>query len=72
MSLQEVLSYYHNKLYYNKQWHILAQEGDIDSIVNIGADFARSQMMDYAVACWQHVIDTGHGTAEAYSNLCQF
>ena len=69
MSIQEALSNYHNSLYYNGEWHRLAIEGDIDSIVNVGTDFARSEMMDYAVACWQHVIDTGHGTAEAYSNL---
>lgn len=69
MSLQEALSNYHNSLYYNEEWHRLAIDGDVDSIVNIGTDFARSDMMDYAVACWQYVIDAGHGTAEAYSNL---
>lgn len=69
MSIQEALSNYHNSLFYNEEWHRLAIEGDIDCIVNIGTDFARSEMMDYAVACWQYVIDTGHGTAEAYSNL---
>ena len=69
MSIQEALANYHNSLYYNQEWHRLAIKGDIDSIVNIGTDFARSEMMDYAVACWQHVIDNGHGTAEAYSNL---
>ena len=69
MSIQEALSNYHNSLYYNQEWYRLAIKGDIDSIVNIGTDFARSEMMDYAVACWQHVIDNGHGTAEAYSNL---
>ena len=69
MSIQEVLVNYHNSLYYNQEWHRLAIKGDIDSIVNIGTDFARSEMMDYAVACWQHVIDNGHSTAEAYSNL---
>ena len=65
MSIQEVLVNYHNSLYYNQEWHRLAIKGDIDSIVNIGTDFARSEMIDYAVACWQHVIDNGHGTAEA-------
>ncbi len=69
MSIQEALANYHNSLYYNKEWHRLAIDGDIDSIVNIGTDFARSEMMDYAVACWKYVIDIGHGTAEAYSNL---
>ena len=69
MSIQEALANYHNSLYYNKGWHRLAIDGDIDSIVNIGTDFARSEMMEYAVACWQFVIDNGHGTAEAYSNL---
>ena len=69
MSIQEALVNYHNSLYYNNEWHRLAIKGDIDSIVNVGTDFARSEMMDYAVACWQHVIDNGHGTAEAYSNL---
>lgn len=38
-------------------------------IVNIGTGFARSEMMDYAIECWQYVIDNGHGNAEAYSNL---
>ena len=69
MSIQEALSNYHNSLYYNNQWHKLAIDGDVDSIINIGTDFARSEMMEYAVACWQYVIDTGNGTAEAYSNL---
>ena len=69
MNIQEALANYHNSLYYNKEWHRLAFDGDIDSIVNIGTDFARSEMMDYAVTCWQYVIDSGHGTAEAYSNL---
>lgn len=69
MSIQEALSNYHNIMYYNKEWHRRAIDGDVDSIVNIGTDFARSEMMEYAVACWQFVIDTGHGTAEAYSNL---
>lgn len=69
MSIQEALSNYHNSLYYNKEWHRLAIDGDVDSIVNIGTDFARSEMMEYAVACWQYVIDIGQGTPEAYSNL---
>ena len=69
MSIQEALSNYHNSLFYNEEWHRLAIEGDIDCIVNIGTDFARSEMMEYAVACWQYVIDSGHGLAEAYSNL---
>ena len=69
MSLEDALLNYHNSPYYNKQLHVLAQDGDVDSIVNIGTDFARSGMMDYAVACWQYVVDIGHGTAEAYSNL---
>ncbi len=69
MSIQEALSNYHNSLYYNEEWHKLAMDGDVDSIVNIGTDFARSEMMEHAVACWQYVIDTGHGIAEAYSNL---
>lgn len=69
MSIQEALSNYHNSLFYNEEWHKLAIEGDIDCIVNIGTDFARSEMMEYAVTCWQYVIDNGHGTAEAYSNL---
>ena len=69
MSIQEALSNYHNSLFYNEEWHRLAIEGDIDSIVNIGTDFARYEMMEYAVACWQYVINNGHGTAEAYSNL---
>ena len=53
----------------NDQWYRLAQNNDIDSIVNIGADFARSEMVEYAVTCWQYVIDMGRGTAEAYLNL---
>lgn len=69
MSIQEALSNYHNSLFYNEEWHRLAIEGDIDCIVNIGTDFAHSEMMEYAVACWQYVIDSGHGLAEAYSNL---
>ena len=69
MSIQEVLSNYHNSLYYNEEWQKLAMNGDVNSIVNIGTDFARSEMAECAVACWQYVIDTGHGTAEAYSNL---
>jgi len=69
MSIQEALSNYQNSLYYNEEWHKLAMDGDVDSIVNIGADFARSEMMEHAVACWQYVIDTGHGIDEAYSNL---
>ena len=69
MSIEEVLKEYTNCLFYNEQWHKLAQNNDIDSIVNIGADFARSKMIDYAITCWQYVIDTGRGTAEAYSNL---
>lgn len=69
MSIQEALSNYHNSLYYNEEWHRLAIDGDVASIVNIGTDFSRSEMMEYAVACWQYVIDTGQGTAEAYSNL---
>ena len=69
MSIQEALSNYHNSLYYNKEWHKKAIDGDVDTIVNIGTDFARSEMMEYAVACWQYVIDTGQGTPEAYSNL---
>ena len=59
MSIQEALANYHNSLYYNQEWHRLAIKGDIDSIVNIGKDFARSETMDYAVAYWQHVIDNG-------------
>ena len=69
MSVQEALTNYPNSLFYNKQRHMMAQDGDIDSIVNIGTYFAHSEMMEYAVACWQYVIDTGNGTAEAYSNL---
>lgn len=69
MDIDEAINEYPNCLYYNKQWHMLAQNGDIDSIVNIGTDFARCEMMDYAVTCWQYVIDGGKGTAEAYSNL---
>ena len=69
MNIDEAINEYPNCLYYNKQWHVLAQNGDIDSIVNIGTDFARCEMMDYAVTCWQYVIDSGKGTAEAYSNL---
>ena len=69
MNISEVINDYPNCPYYNEQWHKLAQKGDADSIVNMGTDFARSEMMEYAVACWQYVIDNGHGTAEAYSNL---
>lgn len=69
MSIQEALLNYHNSLFYNEEWYRLAIDGDIESIVNIGTDFARSDMMEYAIICWQYVIDTGHGTAEAYSNL---
>lgn len=69
MNINEVINDYPNCPYYNEQWHKLAQKGDADSIVNMGTDFARSEMMEYAVACWQYVIDNGHGTAEAYSNL---
>lgn len=72
MSIQEALINYPKSLFYNKQRHMLAQDGDIDSIVNIGTDFARSEMIDYAVTCWQYVIDIGHGTAESYSNLGVF
>ena len=69
MNIDEAINEYPNCLYYNKQWHVLAQNGDINSIVNIGTDFARCEMMDYAITCWQYVIDSGKGTAEAYSNL---
>ena len=69
MSIQEALSNYHNSLYYNEEWHRLAIKGDIESIVNIGTDFARSEMKEHAVACWQYAIDTGYGVAAAYSNL---
>lgn len=69
MTIDEAINEYPNCLYYNKQWHMLAQNGDIDSIVNIGTDFFRCEMMDYAVTCWQYVIDLGKGPAEAYSNL---
>lgn len=69
MNIDKALSEYTNCLKYNKQWHVLAQNGDIDSFVNIGADFASCEMFDYAVTCWQYVIDSGKGNAEAYSNL---
>jgi len=69
MSINEVINDYPNCLYYNEQWHKLAQKGDTDSIVNIGTDFARSEMMQQAVTCWKYIIDSGKGTAEAYSNL---
>lgn len=69
MSIEDVLKEYTNCMFYNDQWYRLAQNNDIDSIVNIGVDFERSEMMEYAIACWQYVIDIGKGTAEAYSNL---
>lgn len=69
MSLNDLLEEYTNSPFYNKEWHELALKGDIDSIVNIGTDYTRSEMMDYAITCWQYVIDIGKGTAEAYSNL---
>lgn len=69
MSIEDVLNEYHNSLYYNEQWLKLALNGDVDSIVNIGTDFARSEMIEYAITCWQYVIDSGKSSAEAYSNL---
>lgn len=69
MSINEVINVYPNCLYYNEQWHKLAQKGDTNSIVNIGTDFARCEMMLHAVTCWKYIIDSGKGTAEAYSNL---
>ena len=51
MNINEAIKNYPNCLYYNKQWHLLAITGDIDSIVNIGTDFARSEMMEYAITC---------------------
>lgn len=69
MSINEVINDYPNCLYYNEQWHKLAQNGDVDSIVNIGTDFARCEMMQQAVTCWKYIINSGKGTAEAYSNL---
>ena len=41
MSINEILNDYPNCRYFNEQWHMLAQKGDTDSIVNIGTDFAR-------------------------------
>ena len=69
MNINEVINDYPNCLYYNEQWHKLAHKGDTDSIVNIGTDFARCEMMQQAVTCWKYIIDSGKGTAEAYSNL---
>jgi len=69
MNINEVLKEYPNCYYYNKQRHELAKKGNVDSIADIGTDFARSEMFECAVSCWQHIIDIGQGTAEAYSNL---
>ncbi len=69
MLIDEILNNYPHCQYYNEQWYLLAMKNDIESIVNIGTDFARAEMPEYAVACWQYVIDSGYGTAEAYSNL---
>lgn len=69
MNIDEVIKDYPNCLHYNIQWHKLAQKGDIESIVNIGTDFARCDMMQHAVTCWKYLIDSNKGTAEAFSNL---
>lgn len=70
MNINELLEIYKNKCpYYDNARYEEAKCGDLISLINIGTDFAKSEMFEKAVACWQYVADLGKGNADVFSNL---
>lgn len=70
MTIDEVLLVYKNKcIYYDLENFLEAKKGNSLRIINIGTDFARSEMYTLAVFCWRYVADLGLGNADVFSNL---
>ena len=70
MDIINLLEVYKNDCpYFDDFKYLEVQNGDIISIVNIGADFARAGMFENAVKCWEYVANLGQGNSEVYSNL---
>ncbi len=68
--IQDILSNYKNCLFYDAERLKMALDGDVIEISNIGTDFARSQMFEDAVKCWEYIVDSGLSTnPETYNNL---
>ena len=70
MNLNELLEIYENECpYYDNARCEEAKCGDFVGIINVGTDFAKAEMFENAVACWQYVADLGKGNADVFSNL---
>ena len=70
MNINDLLEIYENECpYYNNARYEEAKCGDLISIINVGTDFARSEMFKHAVDCWLYVADLGKGNADVFSNL---
>lgn len=70
MNINELLKIYKNECpFFDMTRFFNAKNGDILSIVDIGTDFAKARMFEYAVTCWEYVVNTGQGNAAVYSNL---
>lgn len=69
MTLNELLKEYRECLFYDSNRYMRAKNGDNIELTNIGCDFARCEMFEQAIACWQLIEAEGHANAEVYINL---
>ena len=67
--IQDILVNYKNCLFFDNKRLTKALNGDIVEISNIGTDFARSQMFEDAIKCWEYIISNMSTNPETYNNL---
>ena len=68
--IQDILLNYKNCLFYDANRLKMALNGDAIEISNIGTDFARCQMFEDAVKCWEYIVDSEMPTnPETFNNL---
>ncbi len=68
-TLKEIFEAYQECPFYDKSSETEAQN-DVGGLCDIGADFARSEMYDWAVACWEYIVgNTENVLSEVYVNL---
>ena len=64
-----ILLEYRHCPFFNRQRYNDATNDNMVDIINVGCDFARAMMFEYAVSCWQYVINCGSDNPEALLNL---
>lgn len=70
MDIRAILSDYTKLYYFNEDWYNKAMtENDTISIVNIGTDYAKAEMFEHAVVCWEYIANKGEGNADVFCNL---